>query len=108
MNSVFYGRCGKMYINKPLCRHSEIKQICKWYRDGNCSLNISDCKAPCEKIKELDIVSKIENITIDMEHKLKFYLEMMHECEEGYYQDKFYTMADVLGECLGKIKGIIN
>ena len=38
-----------MYIDKPLCRHSEIKQICKWYRDGNCALNIIDNKAPCEK-----------------------------------------------------------
>lgn len=39
-----------MNIDKPLCRHSELKQICKWYRDGNCILNIADNEAPCEKV----------------------------------------------------------
>lgn len=39
-----------MNIDKPLCRHSELKQICKWYIDGNCILNIVGNVAPCEKI----------------------------------------------------------
>lgn len=50
-----------MHIDKPLCRHSEIKQICKWYLDGNCALNISDCKAPCEKIEELELLEMIKD-----------------------------------------------
>ena len=39
-----------MHINKSLCRHNELKQICKWYSDGNCILNITDNVAPCEKV----------------------------------------------------------
>lgn len=39
-----------MNIDKPMCRHNELKQICKWYSDGNCILNIADNVAPCEKV----------------------------------------------------------
>lgn len=57
----------------------------------------------------LDTVSKIEDIIVDMEHKVKIYVEMMVACEDSeYYQDKFRTMADTLGECLGKIKDAMN
>ena len=37
-----------MWIYKPLCQHPEFKNFCKWYRDGNCALNISEeNKPPC-------------------------------------------------------------
>ena len=39
-----------MQIDKPICRHSELKPVCKWFSDGNCTLNITDNTAPCEKI----------------------------------------------------------
>ena len=50
-----------MYIDKPLCRHNEIKQICKWYRDGNCILDISNDKAPCEKIEAFELLEMVKD-----------------------------------------------
>ena len=59
------GKKGKynMWINKSQCRHSYLKSICKFYRDGKCNLNLQDGKlAPCEKLIEeyKEIIKEVE------------------------------------------------
>ena len=50
-----------MHIDKPLCIHNELKQICKWHRDGNCALNISGVKAPCERIESVELFETVKD-----------------------------------------------
>ena len=70
-----------MYINRPLCLHSEIKMICKYYRDGNCALNIIDDKPYCENwlpdFKSYDVEKVVKQI-----EELK--LIRVEQCHEDY------------------------
>ena len=63
-------------------------------------------QAITKAIESLEAMKMLSNTVTELKDKLKFYLAMEHESEDEYYQNKFSTMADVMGECIGKIEKI--
>lgn len=63
-------------------------------------------QAITKAIESLEIMKALKNTVSELEEKMKIYVAMMYESEDEYYQNKFHIMADVMGECIGKIEKI--
>lgn len=51
-------------------------------------------------------ITNLDETVVDLESKLKMYVTMENECEDEHYRELYHKMADVLGECIGKIKNV--